>query len=209
MKLYTYPPAPSPQRVHILLKEKGIELPFEHIDMLKQEHLSAQYKAINPRGTVPALVLEDGTVISEVIAICHCLEALYPDVPLLGTTPKQKALITEWDHRIEMECLAAVAEALRNRGDAFKNRALPGLLDVEQIPELIPRGIKRIQAFFVILDTQLANNQFITGDEFTMADITAYVAVKFAAWVKQTIPNELEHFKRWFDEVSVRDSISQ
>lgn len=209
MKLYTYPAAPSPQRVHILLREKGIEIPCEEIDLRAKEQLSAEYRAINPRCTVPALVLDDGTMICEVVAICHYLEALYPQVPLLGKNPRQKALISEWNHRVEMECLLPIADALRNKGEAFKGRALPGALDLEQIPELVPRGIKRIEAFQKVLDQQLSNNAFVTGEEFSMADISAFVGVNFARWVKVYVPDELFNLQRWHNEIAVRPSLEE
>lgn len=208
MKLYTYPSAPSPQRVHIFMKEKGLEIPCEFIDLAVKAQLTEEYRAINSNCTVPALVLDDGTVIGEVVAICHYLEAAYPDQPLLGKSPKQKGLVVHWDHRIEMECLTAIAEALRNRGKGFNQRALPGAVDVEQIPALVERGIKRINEFFVVLDQQLADHQFIAGNFFSMADISAYVCVNFAKWVKVTVPNELVNLHRWIDEVAARPSVS-
>lgn len=208
MKLYTYPPAPSPQRVEIFMKEKAIEIAAEHVDMTASEQLQPAYKAINPRGTVPTLVLDDGTAISEVIAICQYLEAIYPETPLFGTTAKEKALVCEWDHRIEMECLWAIADVFRNQGDHFKGRAMPGSLDLEQIPELVDRGRLRLDAFFKILDRQLAEHEFVTGDNFTMADITAYVAMNFIGWIKVSMPDELTNLKRWFHAVAKRPSVS-
>ncbi len=207
MKLYSYPPAPSPQRVHIFMKEKGIAVPTEFIDMMKQEQLRDEYKAINPRGTVPTLVLDDGTMISEVTAICRYFEAINPGNPLFGSDAKQQAVIAEWDHRIEMELLTGIAEAFRNRGEAFKNRALPGALDIEQISELVPRGIKRINFFFEILNEQLVNNAYVAGDSFSVADITAFVCVNFAGWVKITVPEEQTHLRRWLHEMSQRPSM--
>lgn len=208
MKLYTFPSAPSPQRVHIFMQEKGIDIDTKFVDMMKAEQLSDGYKAVNPNATVPALVLDDGTVISEVVAICRYLEAKFPDKPLMGIDAKEQALVCEWDHRIESECMSGIAEALRNKGDAFKNRALPGTLDLEQIPELVPRGRKRIAAFFEVLDAQLANNQYIAGESFSMADITAFVAVNFAGWVKMKVPEELEHLHRWHSEIAGRPSVA-
>lgn len=208
MKLYTFPTAPSPQRVHLFLQEKGIEIPFEMVDMRANAQLSDEYKAINARGTVPALVLHDGTVISEVVAICAYLEAAYPDKPLLGSSPKQRALICEWDHRVEAECLMAIAEAMRNSSKAFKDRALPGPLDLEQIPELAVRGVIRLKAFLQVLDTQLSNNPFVAGDEFSVADITAFVSVGFSRWIKVEIPEELVHLQRWCNEIAARPAIA-
>jgi glutathione S-transferase len=208
MKLYSYPPAPSPQRVHFFMKEKGIDLPVEVVDMMAAAQLGDAYKAVNPRGTVPALVLDDGTVISEVVAICRYLETMYPDTPLLGADAKEQALITEWDHRIEMEFLTAIAESLRNHGRSFKGRAFPGDLDIEQIPELVPRGIHRAEAFFKILDQRLANSAYVAGKEFSAADITAFVGIRFCAWIKLAVPEEMEHLQRWLLAVSKRPSMA-
>lgn len=208
MKLYTFPSAPSPRRVHLFLQDKGIEMPFETVDMRANAQLSDAYKTINPRGTVPALFLDDGTVISEVVAICHYLEACYPDSPLLGRDAKERALICEWDHRVEMECLMAVADALRNGSDAFKDRALPGALNLEQIPELVTRGVIRLKAFFQLLDVQLSQHQFVAGDAFSMADITAFVSVGFARWIKVEIPEELHHLQRWRKQIAERPAIA-
>ena len=208
MMLYTFSLAPSPQRVEIFMKEKGINIPSETVDMMKQEQLSDNYKEINPRATLPALVLDDGTVISEVVAICRYLEISNPDTPLLlGEDAKQQALIGEWDHRLESEFLLPIADALRNQGDGFKGRALPGVLDIEQIPQLVTRSIKRIKAFLEILDKQLSDNKFVAGDTFSMADITAYVGISFAVWVQISVPEELKNINRWFDEISKRNSL--
>ncbi|CAH0991781.1 Glutathione S-transferase GST-6.0 [Sinobacterium norvegicum] len=208
MKLYSYPPAPSPQRVHFFMKEKGIDLPVEVIDMMAAEQLGDAYKAINPRGTVPALVLDDGTVISDVVAIYRYLEMIFPDTPLLGADAKEQALISEWDHRIEMEFLTAIAEALRNHGRSFKGRAFPGDLDIEQIPELVARGRLRAEAFFNILDQQLASNVYVAGEKFSAADITAFVGIRFCAWIKLAVPEEMVNLQRWLLAVSQRPSMA-
>ncbi len=205
MKLYTFPMAPSPQRVHVFMKEKGIEIPCEVIDMMKAEQLGDAYRTINPRCTLPALVLEDGTVISEVVAICHYLEKAYPDAPLYGKDAKNAGIITEWEHRAEVELGSAIADALRNKGEAFKGRALPGALDVEQIPELVDRGHKRIAAFFEVLDKQLEDNQFIAGDTFSAADIAVTIFVNFAAWVKATVPESLVNLTGYMQRQANRD----
>lgn len=205
MKLYTFPMAPSPQRVHAFMKEKGIEIPCEIIDMMKAEQLSEAYRTINPRCTLPALVLEDGTVISEVVAICRYLDKAYPDVPLYGEDAKQTGIITEWEHRAEIELGSAIADALRNKGEAFKNRALPGALDIEQIPELVERGHKRIAAFFEVLDKQLESNPFIAGDTFSAADIAVTIFINFAAWVKATVPESLVNLTAYMKHQAERD----
>lgn len=208
MILYTYSKAPSPQRVEYFMREKGIALNTQQVNMMKGEHLSADYKQKNPRATLPALILDDGTVISEVVAICRYLEVTYENTPaLLGIDAQQQAVICEWDHRIEFELLSAVADALRNTHTVYKNRALPGALDLEQIPELVPRGLKRIKAFFEILDKQLSVHPFVAGDHFSFADITAFVGINFSAWVKVTVPEELTHLHRWLTDMSERPSL--
>lgn len=205
MKLYTYPMAPSPQRVHVLMKEKGIEIPCEVIDMMKGEQLSDDYRAVNPNCTVPALVLDNGTVISEVVAICRYLDKAFSGVSLYGESAEQIALITEWEHRIEMELGAAIAEALRNKSPAFENRALPGALDLAQIPELVERGHKRIAAFFEVLDKQIDGKEFVVGDSFTAADIAAVIFVNFAGWVKASVPESLTHLTAYMQGQGQRD----
>lgn len=209
MKLYTFPMAPSPQRVHVFMKEKGIEIPCEVIDMMKAEQLGDAYRAINPRCTLPALVLEEGTVISEVVAICHYLEKAYPEVPLYGIDAKQMGVITEWEHRAEVELGSAIADALRNKGEAFKHRALPGALDIEQIPALVDRGHKRISAFFEVLDKQLENNQYIAGEAFSAADIAVTIFVNFAAWVKATVPETLVNLTAYMERQAGRACFKQ
>lgn len=206
MKLYDCAMAPSPRRVRLFLAEKNIKIATEQVDLMKGEQFSETFKAITPRCTVPALVLDNVTVLTEVIAICRYLEEMNPDHPLLGQTAVEKALIAEWDHRIEMECLWAIAESVRNASDAFQNRAFPGALDVEQIPQLVERGKKRASAFFGIIDQQLVQSKYIAGEQFSMADITALVAVDFASWVKLTIPDDLTHLKSWYEDVSQRPS---
>lgn len=208
MKLYTFPSAPSPMRVHIFMQEKGIDIATEVVDMKVGAHLSEAYKAINPKTTVPALVLNDGTVISEVVAICRYLEASHPDKPLMGVTAKQQGLICEWDHRVESEGLMAIAEALRNQGEAFKHRALPGALDVEQIPSLVPRGHQRILAFMKVLNEQLENHAFVAGDDFSVADITAWVTLQFSRWIKEPVPEAFDNLHRWLSEMAKRPSMS-
>lgn len=206
MKLYTYAPAPSPRRVHMLLKEKGIDVPMQSIDMAVGEHLGNDYAQINPRKTVPALQLDDGTLISEVTAICQYLDQVYPDKSLFGSSPTQRALIVEWDHRIEFEGMSAFAEVFRNRSKGFKGRALPGPLDVEQIPELVDRGSHRLKAFFETLDKQLQDNAFVAGEQFSMADISAYVTITTCQWIKVTVPPQLAALTDWMQRVAARPS---
>ncbi len=156
--------------------------------------------------TVPLHELADGTFISETAAICDYLEALHPEPPLLGRDPRERAIVAMWDRRCELDGFYAVAEALRNKAKGMKGRALTGLHQVDQIPELVHRGRARVHHFFEALDAQLGKGEFLTGDSFTLADITALVTVDFASWVKLNIPDELHNAKRWHEAVSARPS---
>jgi glutathione S-transferase len=206
MKLYDCTTAPSPQRVRIFLAEKGIDVPLVQVNLREGEQLGEAFRKINPDCTVPVLELDDGTRISEIFAICHYLESQYPEPPLMGRNALEQALVSMWNSKIEQNGLAALAETLRNRAKGMRDRALPGPLDLPQIPELVERGRIRTEAFFDRLDDQLENNDFITGEAFTMADITAYVMVGFAGWSKISIQDGQEHLKRWYNTVSKRPS---
>ena len=199
MKLYTYDPAPNPRRLTLFMQYKGIELDTQQVDLGAAEQLGDEYRKINPECSVPALVLDDGTVLTEVIGICTYLEALYPDKPLLGTTAKEKALVISWDHHVFAAVFSAIAGMLRNRSKAFENRALPGPLDVPQIPELIERGKLQLSHIMPKLNKELADRPWLAGDKFSFADIDLMVAVDFMAWVKQTIPEDCTHLRAWYD----------
>lgn len=203
MKLYTYDPAPSPQRLTHFMRYKGIEIDTQQIDMMGGEHLSEEYRAIVPERTVPALVLDDGTVLAEVIGICTYLEALYPEKPLLGATALEKGLVSCWDHKVLTMLFMAVAEALRNSSPGFKGRALPGPLDLEQIPALAERGKLRLQWGWEQFDRFLGDGrQFLAGDNISLADIDLSVCAGFSGWVKCSPPEELGNLHGYLDRVS-------
>lgn len=198
MKLYTYDPAPNARRLGLFMHYKGIALDTQQIDLATEEQLGDAYRAINPELTVPALQLDDGTVFSEVIGICTYLEALHPEKPLLGTTPLEKAKVISWNHKLFTSLFSAVAGMLRNRSKSMVNRALPGDLDIPQIPELVERGILQIQHMLPKLDAHLANSTWLAGENFSFADIDLLVAIDFMAWVKQSVPEECTHLKAWY-----------
>jgi glutathione S-transferase len=206
MKLYDCKTAPSPRRVRIFLAEKGVEMPVVQVDLSSGEHLSEAFRKINPWCTVPVLALDDGTIISEVVAVCRYLEEAYPDPPLMGRDAKEKAVVAMWDHRFEIDGFLAVAEALRNASPRMQGRALPGPAEVAQIPALVERGKARVGRFFAALNERLGESEYVAGDQYTMADITAQVSVDFAAWIKLSPGDEHPHLKRWHENVSRRDS---
>jgi glutathione S-transferase len=198
MKLYTYDPAPNPRRLALFMQYKGIALDSQQVDLGTAEQLTDQYRQVNPECTVPALQLDDGTVLTEVIGICTYLEALHPEKPLLGTTALERAQVISWDHRLFAAMTSAVAGMLRNRSKAFANRALPGPLDVPQIPELVERGKLQLDYFLPQLDRELATRPWLAGDNFTFADIDLLVAVDFMGWVKQSVPEDCAHLRAWY-----------
>jgi glutathione S-transferase len=208
MKLYDCKTAPSPRRVRMFIAEKGIEVPTVQVDLGSGEHLSETFRKINPWCTVPVLALDDGTNISEVVAVCRYIEEVYPDPPLLGRDAKEKALVAMWDHHFEIDGFLAVAEALRNASPRMQGRAIPGFAEVAQIPALIERGKARTQRFFDALDDRLKESEYVAVDHYTMADITAQVTVDFAAWTKLAPGPEHAHARRWHETVSRRVSAS-
>ncbi len=188
MKLYTYDPAPNPMRLGLFMKHKGIELDTQQVDLMSGEQLGEEYLSIVPDGTVPALVLDDGTVLSEVIGICAYLEALYPEKPLMGTTPAEKGQVLGWSHHLFNTLVIAIAEVFRNGSPAFENRALPGPLDLAQIPELVERGHKRLDFGWSHMDKVLEGKTWLAGDNISLADIDMLACVSFSNWIKSTPP---------------------
>jgi glutathione S-transferase len=204
MKFYDCQSAPSPRRVRIFLAEKGIELPTVQVDLGAGEHLGERFRSLNPDCTVPVLELDDGTALTESFAICQYLESVYPDPPLMGRDARERALVTQWNAKVESQGLAAIAEAFRNRSRGFTGRALTGPEGFEQIAELVERGRRRAGLFLARLDAELAGREFVAGGVFTVADITALVTVDFAGWIKLPLPEGADNLRRWHEAVSAR-----
>ena len=205
LKLYHSPSSPNSRRVRIFLAEKGLTVPLVPIDLGKGEQHSEAYRAINPRRVVPTLVLEDGTAIGEVPAIWRYFEETFSTPQLLGSTPKDIALVTMWERRAELEGFAAVMEGVRNAAARLKGRAIAGSHDYDQIPALVERGKLRMKNFYSDLDARLAEVSFVAGDKFSAADITALVTVDFAAsGMNFPVPDEHVAVARWYAAVSSR-----
>ncbi|WP_050424718.1 glutathione S-transferase family protein [Bradyrhizobium tropiciagri] len=209
MKLYQSSGSPNSRRVRIYLAEKGITMPFVPVDLGAREQFSDAYAAINPRRVVPALVLDDGTVIAEVPAIIRYLEEVQPNPPLLGTSPKEKATVTMWERRMELEGFASVMETVRNGAAGLKGRAIAGPHGYDQIPELVTRGQRRIADFYSDLEVRLSEMPFVAGDKFSIADITAIVAIDFASKaLGLSTPQENGASRRWYDSIASRPSMT-
>lgn len=206
MKFYNNATAPSPRRVRIFLAEKGISIPTVEVDLRSGEQFTPAFRAINPDCTVPALELDDGTVIADAVAICGYIEELYPTPILIGTTAQERAVITALNRQIERDGFFAAMDAFRNATKGLKGRALPGPNDYEQIPELAARGRVRVENFFRAMDERLASREFVAGGSYTIADISTMVLTDFAAWAKLPVPDNCIHFRRWHAAVSARPS---
>jgi glutathione S-transferase len=210
LKLYHSASSPNSRRVRVFLAEKGLTVPFVSVDLSKREQDSPAYRAINPRALVPTLVLGDGTAIGEVLAIWRYFEDYYSSTrPLLGVTPKDRAMVAMWERRSEFEGFAAVMEGVRNAAPSLKDRAIAGPHGCEQIPALVERSRQRIHNFFVDFDIRLVEARFVAGDYFSAADITTLVTVDFAAHAfDMPLPRTALALKRWYDDVSARPNVA-
>ncbi|HMJ29913.1 MAG TPA: glutathione S-transferase [Xanthobacteraceae bacterium] len=200
MKLYDSKMAPNPRRTRIFLAEKGIDVPTEQVDMMKMEHRTPEYTAINPLQRMPALVLDDGTVITESLAICRYFEALQPEPPLFGVGAKESALVEMWSRRVENNFFATVAAVFRHLHPAMKE------LEVPQVPAWAEANRPRVTAFLELLDGELAKREFIAGDRFSIADITALCTVDFMKPARLTVPEGAANVRRWHAAVAARPS---
>lgn len=205
--LYDCATAPSPRRARILLAEKGITHETVQVDLRQGEQLSEAFRRINPGCTVPVLCTDEGVLLTDNAAITAWVEARFPEPPLLGVTPEEKAEVASWNWRVEFEGLMAIAEAMRNGTPAMANRALPGPVDYAQIPELAQRGQARVQQFFTTLDARLAGRDFIATDRLSVADITAVVAVDFARVIKVKPGEQHPNLLRWRQGLAQRPAM--
>ena len=200
MKLYDGGRAPNPRRVRIFLAEKGIKVPAEQLDLGALQHRTEAYTAINPMQRVPALVLDDGTAIAESIAICRYFEAVQPDPPLFGVGALQSALVEMWNRRAELHLLFPVASVFQHQHPAMSRLVDP------QVPQWGEANKPRVPQFLQFLDGELKSRAYVAGDAYTVADITAMIAVDFMRVSKLTVPDDLVHVRRWHQAVSARPS---
>jgi glutathione S-transferase len=200
MKLYDGGRAPNPRRVRIFLAEKGITIPTEQVDLGALQHRTEAYTAINPMQRVPALVLDDGAVIAESIAICRYFEALQPDPPLFGVGPLESALVEMWNRRAELHLLFPVASVFQHLHPAMSRMVDP------QVPAWGEANKPRAMQFLEFFDRELKDRPYIAGADYTVADITAMVAVDFMRVSKLAVPDTLGNLQRWHKAVSGRPS---
>lgn len=200
MKLYNENyPAPNPRRVRIYLAEKGIEVPLVHIDMMKREHKSPEFMEKNSLGQVPSLELDDGTVISESVAICRYFEALHPEPPLFGRTPLEIAQVDMWIRRGEFIVMGPVGN--------FWRHAHPRTAKLlKQFPDFGESNREAAARSLKWLDRELAGHDFIVGDQFSVADIMMFCTVDFSKFIGLDIPDDCANVRAWFDRIAARPS---
>ena len=206
--LYDCSTAPSPRRARIVLAEKGVRHETVQVDLRNGEQLGEAFRRINPQCTVPVLVADDGLVLTDNASIAAYLEARFPEPPLFGSTPAEKAEIASWQWRVEFEGLLSIAEAMRNRSPAMADRALPGPVNYAQIPALAERGVARLQRFLVDLNERLAGRDFVAADRMSIADVTAVVAIDFARIVKVQPGDAHPNVLRWRAAMALRPAMS-
>ena len=194
--------APNPRRVRIFLAEKGVTIPTEAVDLGAMAHRSAAYSAINPMQRLPALMLDDGTVIGESIAISRYIEALHPAPPLFGEGAREQALVEMWQRRVEFHLLACVTQVFRHLHPAMEK------MEVPQVAAWGEANKPRVQDFLTFLDDELKGRAYVAGPRFSVADITAVVAIDFMKPAKLAVPEALANLRRWHGEVSARPSVA-
>jgi glutathione S-transferase len=206
LRLFDFDRAPNPRRVRIFLAEKALHVPRVNVNLYRREQLSPEFLAINPGGTVPVLETDDGTRLTECVAICRYLEFLQPAPSLFGGTPRQEALTLMWANIVDHEGLAPVAEALRNVSPGFQDHVFPGPIAYPQIPALVARGLKRTEQFFDRVEGQLKHQPYLAGGDFSYADISLLVTTDFAGWVDIVPTRSRPALRRWYERVSGRQS---
>jgi glutathione S-transferase len=198
MKIYDSQGAPNPRRVRMFLAEKGIQVPYEPVDIGKAVNRQAEFLKINPLAGVPVLELDDGTHIAESVAICRYFEEIQPEPPLFGVGAKERGLVEMWNRRIELAVMIPIADSFRQQHAFFKGR-------IRQVPDYAAQKLNA-QERLSWLDSELANRKFIAGDNFSLADITALIAIDFGRVSKIAVHPEQKNLARWHAEVSARPS---
>lgn len=203
MKLYDGGRAPNPRRVTVFLAEKGVEVDKVPVDMGQMGHKSAEVTGLNPLQRLPVLVLDDGTVITESVAICRYFEELHPEPALMGTDARDKAIVEMWNRRMELNFLGPVAAAFRHTHPAMKEWEVPQLAEWGEVNR--PKAL----AFLELLDLELADREFIAGDRYTIADITGMIAFDFMKPARIERPDQLANVMRWYQAVAARPSAAK
>ena len=202
MRLYNSNFAPNPRRVRVFLSEKGLSIPRVDVDLANLEHKTPDYSAVNPFQLIPALELDDGTVIGESIAICRYIEELHPEPNLFGADPLERAMVEMWQRRVEWHLLLPIAQVFRHTHPHMAK------LEDPQIADWASANRPRVLRSMIIFNDVLRDRSFVAGDRFTVADITGLVALDFARSARIAIAPELTDLARWHAALRSRASAS-
>ncbi|MBB5514430.1 glutathione S-transferase [Rubricella aquisinus] len=197
--LYDTPRAPNPRRVRLFLAEKRLSLPTEVVTIMDGSHFRPEYRDKVGSFHVPALGLSDGTILTETVAICRYIEALHPEPNLMGTDPLEKAVVEMWGRRVEFQLLLPIAQVLRHGNPAM------AVLENPQCPEWAEVNRPRVVAALDWLEGILAQTPYIAGQRFTIADITALVAVEFMRAIRQALPETHTATHDWLTRLRARE----
>lgn len=200
MKLYQSPKAPNPDRVVFFLRAKGKldAVEMKDVSIMEQEHKTPEYRKMSPFSQVPVLELDDGTCITESRAICTYLEGLFPEPNLMGSDPKEKALIEMWDRRVELQMFLQFATWFRN------SHPMMAPLEIPQSAEAAAKGERNAKYFAEKMDAHFATHDFVAADRFSIADITLYIACGFARVMKWTPHKDHANLGKWYDAMTAR-----
>jgi glutathione S-transferase len=199
MKIYDFAFAPNPRRVRIFVAEKGLNIPYEQVSLFEGKNRTPEFLKKNPFGGLPVLELDDGSHLAESVAICRYLEGMHPEPNLMGKDSREQASIEQWNRRVEMGVFGSVARTFQNTSDFFKGR-------IQQFPEYGKVQAETAQNQFKLLDELIGDRPFIAGNRFTIADITALVAVDFGAQAGVQYDPALKNLSRWHQSISSRPS---
>jgi glutathione S-transferase len=200
MKIYNHPLAPNPRRVRIFVAEKGLQIPYEDIDIFNDQQRTPEFLAKNPAGGVPVLELDEGGHLAESVAICRYLEALHPEPNLFGKDGREQAFIEQWNRRMELNFFGPVGRAFQHTNPLFAQR-------MKQFSDYGAAQLAEARTRLEWIDRQLEDREFIAGSRYTIADITALVAADFgAAMAGLKLDPACRNFTRWHRTVSARPS---
>lgn len=200
MKLYDGGRAPNPRRVRIFLAEKGLSVPMVQVDIMALEQKAPEIAALNPMMRVPILEFDDGTVLSESVAICRYFEEMHPDPPLMGIDARDRATVEMWNRRMELNLGLAIAAVARHGNKAM------AVLEPVQVPDWADLNRDLIPDLLALLNSELAGREFIAGPRYTIADITALCMLDFMKVTRIPIPEDHTHLLRWHGAVRGRPS---
>jgi len=205
MKLYDFELAPNAQRVRVFLAEKGLEVPTQQLNVRDDDQFVEPFTSMNPFHCVPFLELDDGKVIAESMSICRYLEELHPEPPLFGRTAEERAVIDMWLRRFELDAFIPMLHAVRNHVPMFAGRVVPGTrTDLPQLPVMVTRGKEMIEVFLTRVEPHMAQNEFIAGPDFTIADITGFFTVRMTNALEMDLTTSYPAVTAWFAKVSAR-----